>query len=208
MSDLRSRVIRLAYEKPELREHLLPVLKVAAGKPIVDPETGMTYAQLRKHFELTLNAMYDELKAGNYRDRRLSEKLKQYQKDMGSRVDRLRLREEKAKMGLRLSSRPKDVADHPKTGDFSYLGNAVVSAILRGNEVVGWVISKSRSVPVSEPGKSYSYGSQKVTDHTPYTLDGQKIPGVLGMSKGSTKSALEAFHSFLTTQANAGVPTP
>lgn len=32
MSDLRSKILRLAHEKPELREHLLPLLDGSVGK--------------------------------------------------------------------------------------------------------------------------------------------------------------------------------
>ena len=46
MSTLRSKIIRLAHEKPELREHLLPLLKQAAQVLTTEHEMMKLYRNL------------------------------------------------------------------------------------------------------------------------------------------------------------------
>lgn len=54
MSDLRSKVIRLAHEKPELRVHLLPLLKTASKVKVVvrgGKEYTLSDADLQKFLD-------------------------------------------------------------------------------------------------------------------------------------------------------------
>lgn len=199
MSSLRSSLIRLAHSNPNLRSHLLPLLKEAVAtkvpKEIVDPESGKNWEDLNAEYDATIKKMYEDLNALPTFSKAydaLSKRIDTYRKNVGGRLDRLRLRVEKAKRGLRLSSNPKHMAGFPSRGDWGYLGSdSTASAILRGDEVVGWVVGKESSTPVRAPGAMYSMGTSVSTSYTAYTFEGKQVG--YGGSR-NTNGALDEFH--------------
>lgn len=200
MSSLRSSLIRLAHQNPDLRPHLLPLLKEAVAtkvpKEIVDPESGKNWEDLKAEYEATIKKMYEDLNAldmlSNWKEyKSLSDKIDLYRKNVGARLDRLRLRVEKAKRGLRLSSNPKHMAGFPSRGDWGYLGpDSTTSAILRGDEVVGWVVGKESRTSVRAPGSPISMGTSVSMSYTAYTLEGKQVGG----RNRNTNGALDEFH--------------
>jgi len=64
MSTLRSKIIRLAHQKPELRPHLLPLVSTGkqAGGPDIDNE--MVIQDSRRGYEVSCEGAY----IGEFRD--------------------------------------------------------------------------------------------------------------------------------------------
>lgn len=58
MSDLRSKVIKLAHQKPELRQHLLPILSDNFNQSQI--KLGTTHPELRTHIRPLLRVSFDQ----------------------------------------------------------------------------------------------------------------------------------------------------
>lgn len=168
-----------------------------------DPESGKTLVEFEKEFEETLAKMYAESAAKGYSPY-LSEQIKRYRKEVGGRVERLRMRIQKAQRGLRLSTNPKDLAKKPPRGDWGYEGpDDKISAIVSSEGgVVGWMVSETKRHPVMVPGKNYSSGYEIRVIHTPYTLEGKFLPGKPseGGPSGANR-ALDRFSDYLKKQS-------
>lgn len=199
MTTLRTSLIRLAHETPALRPHLLPILKEAMGtkvpKEIVDAKSGKNYEDLKAEYEATINSMYGKLKelwgASSYKEHdALSKKIDVYRAEMKERLSLLRARTEKAKRGLRLSSNPKHMAGFPSRGDWGFSDLDVSSAILRGDEVVGWVVGKREMGQTVPKGSTISIRNREWMTYTAYTLGGEKV----GTGHSSATDALKDFH--------------
>lgn len=140
---------------------------LAAGE-IRDPVTGQTRSEIRAKLD---SMSWDD--RSSY-----------IGKDLTRRHDRLLLREQKAARGLRLSSRPKDVAGiQGQRGQWGYEGKwdmwwdsegKTPHAVMRGDEVVAWVIKVKKSARETG-GMSYGGHTVEWVDYTAYTLDGAKI---------------------------------
>lgn len=199
MTPLRTSLIRLAHENPGLRPHLLPILKGATGtkvpKEIVDPKSGKNYEDLKAEYEATINSMYGNLEelwgAESYKEHdTLSKKIDVYRAEMKDRLYRLRVRTEKAKRGLRLSSKPEHMAGMPSRGDWGFSDLDVSSAILRGDEVVGWVVGKREMGQTVPKGSTISIRNREWVIYTAYTLGGEGV----GTGQSSATEALKEFH--------------
>ena len=65
MSDLKKAVVKLAHKKPELRAHLLPLLKKAAGKKL---DYHKEVYELRQNYQKAIaQAMGDSLRKQGYK---------------------------------------------------------------------------------------------------------------------------------------------
>jgi len=167
-----------------------------AGKApvqIVDPESGLGYEELKAQFDQTLDEMYKSNKK--------TDVIKQYRKDMGGRVERLRQRIQKAERGLRLSTSPKDLAGMPKTIDLFQSADSKISAIVSSEGVVGWVRQLNKQIPLMVPNKNYSYGHTNVKRFTVCGPDGKKLPG--SHEVGSANDALDVFAEWMKKQLPA-----
>lgn len=202
----RSSLIRLASTLPvgdQNRKAILaglgeshPLSILAAGTaPLRDPRTGLSVAELRARIDAL---GYSEANS----DRR---------KDLARIHDRLIMQQKKMERGLRLSSRPKDVAGLiGQKGQWGYEGkwdtwtqsdmgssSRTPYAVLQGGTVVGWVIKVERS---ARDTKGMSYGGTTVqwSDYTAYSLEGKKIG--YGGDKSSDR-VLDDVAAYLKKQA-------
>ena len=189
----RSSLIRLASTLPEgdqNRKAILaglgeshPLSILAAGTaPLRDPRTGLSVAELRARID-----------ALGY-----SEAESYTRKDLSRIHDRLIMQQKKMERGLRLSSRPKDVAGLVgQKGQWGYRGewdywtqhdmgssDRTPYAILQGETVVGWVIKMENSA--------------RDASYTAYALDGTRIG--YGRSK-SPDRPLDDMAEYLKKQA-------
>jgi hypothetical protein len=133
----------------------VPVLEA-----LVEPETGLTYKDIK--------SQRDSLPYG------AKEEGKKYQK----RLDKLlgvMQRKQKEKRGLTLSSNSKYLSKMPSHGDWKSLTNSFPSAILQGGVPVGWMVEHERSAVLRAPGVSYGYGRSVSKEFTAYTLEGKEI---------------------------------
>jgi hypothetical protein len=167
-------------------------------KPIVDPESGKSLDDLiadLRAAEKVLYALPYGSREARYREAGVS--------DLRKRVQRLRLRIEKAKRGLRLSSHERYLVGWP--AGVYVGGSAGQAAILRGNEIVGWMLIQEHRHQVMARDANYSIGTQVSTHHIPLRLDGRTLSGgrVGGYDSGWLRAneALDEFARYLQQQA-------
>lgn len=172
------------------RKAILAGLSILAAE-LRDPKTGLSVAELR--------AKIDALG--------WSEANRSQRDDLSRIHDRLVLRQKKMERGLRLSSRPKDVAGIiGQKGQWGYGGkwttwsdyNGVPYAVLQGDAVVAWVVKVDRTFTDTQ-GKSYGGNIVNVSNYNAYDLEGKKIG--MGGNK-SPNNALDEVAAHLKRQAS------
>lgn len=203
-ADLSEVGARLLVER-FLAANLAARFAAKAPVKIVDPESGLGWAELRALLESKEKEFYEKIeKIPAYTDegKAIRANFDRYRKDMGARLDRLRLRIQKAERGLRLSTSAKDMAKKPARGDWGYEGSAdlKISAIVSSEGVVGWVAEKTRRIS-DTGGGNLIIGYRYIKNYTPYDLEGKKLPGVT--DSGSANRALDDFADWMKKQLPA-----